>query len=370
METFSDKKIPLTKVILVGESGVGKTCMMNMFSNGQMKSTHIPTIGIDFVNKNLDLENTKAKLQIWDTSGLQKYKALTTAYYKGTLGAIIVYAINDRNSFDALESFAKEVSSNGVPTVFLVGNKADDASNRVVETSEGGKFADNHNMRFFEINTQDYDSVKNVFLELSKEILMKSQSPSDNLLAKTEGETMQNKKTPVTRVVLVGKSRVGKSSVLSMFCKGEMNSNHTATIGVNFMNKSLDLENQKIQLQIWDTAGQEKFKAISTVYYKGAQGVVLIYAVNDRSSFDALEELVQEISSHGVSLVFLIGNKIDKTLNRVVETSEGQKFADDHNIRFFEISAQDLQSVENVFFELIKEIFGCQALESQMERED
>jgi len=159
------------------------------------------------------------------------------------------------------------------------------------------------------------------------------------------------------KLLMLGDSAVGKSSLITRFCEDTTTSNHIPTIGVDFKYKTIDCEGTKIKLQIWDTAGQEKFRSIVQTYYKGAMGIVLTYAINDRKSFQNIENWMKQISTNAAKgiVVILVGNKAD-LLERVVETSEGKRVAETHNIKFFESSAKDGENVDMIFHELAKEI--------------
>ena len=126
----------------------------------------------------------------------------------------------------------------------------------------------------------------------------------------------------------------------------------------------IDTGATRIKLQIWDTAGQEKYRSIVQTYYKGASGIILTYAVNDRTSFMNVEKWVKQIQNDAIEnvVVILVGNKCDLP-NREVEVTEGQRLADKYGMKFFETSATSGVNVKETFFRLGKEIdaqFGDQ----------
>lgn len=161
----------------------------------------------------------------------------------------------------------------------------------------------------------------------------------------------------LVKLLILGDSSVGKSSLMNRFCSGTFNSSHVATIGVDFKYKTIECDSKRIKLQIWDTAGQEKYRSIVKSYYKGAMGIILTYAINDRRSFQNVESWMKQISTNAAQgvIILLVGNKSDLS-ERVVETSEGQKMADNHNIGFLEVSAKDGTYVYDAFQELSKQI--------------
>lgn len=123
------------------------------------------------------------------------------------------------------------------------------------------------------------------------------------------------------------------------------------TIGIDFKIKSINLDGKRVKLQIWDTAGQERFRTITTSYFRGAQGILLVYDVTERQTFLSIRNWVQQIQMHADVNVnkILIGNKADLKENRVVSTEEGEALAREFNIKFFETSARADLNVDAAF---------------------
>ena len=161
----------------------------------------------------------------------------------------------------------------------------------------------------------------------------------------------------MVKLLILGDSSVGKSSLMNRFCSEIFSSSHIATIGVDFKYKTIECESKRIKLQIWDTAGQEKYRSIVKTYYKGAMGIILTYAINDRKSFQNVESWMKQISTNAAQgiIVLLVGNKSDLS-ERVVEKAEGKRVAESYNISFFETSAKDGENVQEIFHELARQI--------------
>lgn len=152
------------------------------------------------------------------------------------------------------------------------------------------------------------------------------------------------------KLLLIGNSNVGKSSLALRFSDDIYVPNYTATIGIDFRIRTVDINNKKYKLQIWDTAGQEKFRSITYSYYHGANGVLVVYDVTDRFSFQSIEGWMDNISHHAKDpiAVVLVGNKCELR-SREVEYSEGQELADKYGIRFIETSARSNIGVDKAF---------------------
>ena len=139
----------LFKLLIIGESGVGKTCLLIRYTDDSFTQNHINTIGIDFKIKVLDYEGKHIKLQIWDTAGQERFKTITKTYYKGAQGIILTYDVTDQESFKNISNWIKQIEANAQNSAIkvLVGNKFD-KPNRVVTKEEGEKLAEEYQMKY------------------------------------------------------------------------------------------------------------------------------------------------------------------------------------------------------------------------------
>jgi len=160
------------------------------------------------------------------------------------------------------------------------------------------------------------------------------------------------------KLLLIGDSGVGKSCLLLRFSDGTFNESFISTIGVDFKIKTIELDGKKIKLQIWDTAGQERFQTITSSYYRGAHGIILVYDITDPRSFDNINKWLKEIDTHsgGPVLKLLVGNKCDLEAQRAVPVAKGQELANTLQIPFIETSAKSVIRVDEAFLTLIKNI--------------
>ena len=160
------------------------------------------------------------------------------------------------------------------------------------------------------------------------------------------------------KILTIGESGVGKTCVLRRFVENKFLKNHLATIGIDFKTKTLNINNQEIKLKIWDTAGQERFRNITTQYYKGADGIVLVYDVTDEASYEKIRDWMEQILSNTqqeeIGLV-LLGNKCDMDPRTVTEEM-GKKMAEELKINYFETSALNGQGIKEAFEQLTRDI--------------
>jgi len=175
---------------------------------------------------------------------------------------------------------------------------------------------------------------------------------------------MSVKKEFMYKILLLGDISVGKTCILTRYSDNTFREEHFVTIGLDFIKKSVNLDNGKtVNIQIWDTAGQDRFKSITKNYYKGAHGIILIYDVTTRMTFDNVRNWINTIKEEVDDKVnvILVGNKIDNNDNRKVTTEEGQEIANEYKLPFYETSAKTGDNINKAFNDLITrvvDVFG------------
>lgn len=163
------------------------------------------------------------------------------------------------------------------------------------------------------------------------------------------------------KLILIGDSTVGKTSIINRFVNGEFNDNEASSINVQIQRKIVKLDAQKdkwAQLHIWDTLGQEQFKAISPLFFRKSVGALLVYDSTNKQSFDNLEEWYQQLTSclDTRVVVMLVGNKCDLN-NRQVQYNTAMEYARSHNFGFLEVSAKTGVNIKNAYYSLVKGIY-------------
>ena len=168
----------------------------------------------------------------------------------------------------------------------------------------------------------------------------------------------------VFKILLLGDSEVGKSCFLMRYSENVFIENYITTIGLDYKLKTVKLDTGKtIKVQLWDTAGQDKYRTIAKNYYKGSHGILLLYDITKQSSFDNIREWVRDIKEevNEKAILFLIGNKIDMEDQRKIPKEKGVELAEEFKIPFFEASAKSGENVDEVFkalYNKICEIYG------------
>ncbi|CAI9091197.1 OLC1v1026157C1 [Oldenlandia corymbosa var. corymbosa] len=171
------------------------------------------------------------------------------------------------------------------------------------------------------------------------------------------------------KILLIGDSGVGKSSLLLSFISQQCFQDLSPTIGVDFKIKLLTFAGKRMKLTIWDTAGQERFGSLTSSYYRGAHGIILVYDVTRRETFTNLSEIwakeVELYSTNKDCVKILVGNKVDRNVERAVSIEEGVALAQEHKCIFLECSAKTRENVQQCFKELLSKILDVPSLLDQ-----
>jgi Ras-related protein Rab-8A len=157
------------KLLLIGDSCVGKTCLMLQYAESTFSTTFITTVGIDYKYKFIDIDGRRVRLELWDTAGQERFKAITTSYLRGAQGILLVYDVTDRKSFEHVDHWMAQIKQYADLQVdlVLVGNKTDLASARVVSSAQGEQLAAAYGLPFRETSAKANDNVDAAFMALS-----------------------------------------------------------------------------------------------------------------------------------------------------------------------------------------------------------
>jgi len=181
----------LIKLLLIGDSGVGKSCLLLRFSDDSFTPSFITTIGIDFKIRTIELDGRRIKLQIWDTAGQERFRTITTAYYRGAMGILLVYDVTDEKSFGNIRNWIRNIEQHATESVnkMLIGNKCDMVDKKVllssaqqffglsysfvvcfIETERGQALADEYSIKFMETSAKNSINVDQAFINLAQDI--------------------------------------------------------------------------------------------------------------------------------------------------------------------------------------------------------
>ena len=180
------------KVLLLGNSDVGKSSIILRYVDQTWSDIFVPTIGVDFKVKTLDINDKKVKMQIWDTAGQERFRTVVSSYFKGSHGIFIIYDITNRDSFKNLENWLGEIERNASAKVLkiLIGNKCDLEQDRDIQFDEGQAFANRNGMEFMETSAKANTNINEAFESLAK--LMIKFNNENNLLQKNDTKVLKS----------------------------------------------------------------------------------------------------------------------------------------------------------------------------------
>ncbi|XP_006045257.1 ras-related protein Rab-37 isoform X1 [Bubalus kerabau] len=187
------------KVMLLGDSGVGKTCFLIRFRDGAFLSgTFIATVGIDFRNKVVTVDGVRVKLQIWDTAGQERFRSVTHAYYRDAQALLLLYDITNKSSFDNIRAWLTEIHEYAQRdvVVMLLGNKADVSSERVIRSEDGEMLAREYGVPFMETSAKTGMNVELAFLAIAKELKYRARRQADEPSFQIRDYVESQKKRP------------------------------------------------------------------------------------------------------------------------------------------------------------------------------
>jgi len=191
----------LFKLLLIGDSGVGKSCLLLRFADDTYTESYISTIGVDFKIRTLELDGKTIKLQIWDTAGQERFRTITSSYYRGAHGIIVVYDVTDQESFNNVKQWMNEIDryANDKVNKMLVGNKCDLTAKKVVDYNSAKELADSMSIPFLETSAKNSTNVEQSFITMAAEIKARmAQNPApkpggNNPLSLGAGQSVQSK---------------------------------------------------------------------------------------------------------------------------------------------------------------------------------
>lgn len=161
------------KVVFLGASCVGKTCIVTRATSDFFDSDEVPTVGASFSTKTINCDNTRVTLRIWDTAGQERFRSLAPMYYQGSQAAIVVFSLTDRQTLQEAKEWVDELKKyfEQLPTIYLIGNKADLEDQRQISDDDAQKVADELNARYFETSAQSGQNITELFEDVSYEMI-------------------------------------------------------------------------------------------------------------------------------------------------------------------------------------------------------
>ena len=279
-----------------------------------------------------------------------------------------MYDITDSNSFELIKNFVNNLSEKNYLKKIIISNKNDLESNRNVSYLELKEFLKKNNLINFDISILNETNIVELVKNIYKYVNEKNNELNNNKISESLIELKKYDFNNLIKIILLGESEVGKTALFKRYFNNSFKiNNNLTTIGMESETKFILINKDICKLTIFDTAGQEKFRAVPRNYYKNADGILLLFDVCNRNSFDKIKDWINEIKIHSNKsinndddknklIVYLLGNKID--MERDVIKKEGEKMANELKIKYFEISCKTNININEVINRLIIECYN------------
>ncbi len=294
-------------------------------------------------------------------------KGLIEAYLFDCQCAIFLVDISNSASFDLIKSLILSIDDDKFPYLkkILVENKLDLESEKQVSGFDIKEFLDkNPSMQSEKLSLKDGDSVQDLLSKIYSAVNESNKDLPINKVFVSQskvGSRLEDCEGSIS-LILIGDTHVGKTNFLTRYIDNKFHETFISTMGIEREIKGVKIDNKLYKLTIWDTAGQERFKSLPQKYYKNVDGVLLLYDVCDKSSFDDVNNWLNDVKQNSnrnnetdISL-FLIGNKIDKD-GRVITREEGEKLAKSLGMKFFEISCKTNINIHETMARMVLECY-------------
>lgn len=350
----------LYKVMLVGDSGTGKSSIFSCLCRDCFSENYIPTIKIEVQDISFHINNYLVKLQICDTAGQEQYRAIIPTYYNEANIILIAYNPHNRQKFEHVVQWLEKIDTNASENcqVVLLENEFKNCERQVSE-HEGPELANKFELHFYKINAQNAPQIQSLFSYITNILLNSANAKRPNYKNIIEKYSMiDEKKTHfennnhdyLINFIIIGDPGTGKSSLLSRYSDDVFSESYHSTIGIDFKVCSLKIVDKVVKLQIYDTAGEERLRAITFFYYKSAHVIMIVYDASNRQSFDNLGYWVEAAHKYAGEffLICLVEHSRSSGI-RQVESFEGENFARRENLEIFKVNARTKEGVDELF---------------------
>jgi small GTP-binding protein len=378
------------KLLIFGSEKVGKTTLITALKSSQSNNIDISSSSqdqISFEKSYIKINENTFNFTIYEIKITEKNDSQSTNLNTLLLDCQgIIYLIdNTVNSFECMKNLINllNFTEKTYTKQILIKNKSDLIYNENISNETITNFLSTKtNIHFIEVSLQyktNFNQIQNFIID---SFSAKNSIPSNNILENSNIANTQKLSVEGNsiKLLLLGDTSVGKSSFINRYFKNFFQEEFLSTIGLDSQNKIIKIFNDKYKLTIWDTAGQERFRSITRNYYKNADGVFLIYDVNDSENYDNISKWVNDIKENNTAIdnkitIYLLGNKIDLN-QRKIDYVRAEEMAKNLGIKYFEISCKLNININEVVDRMVLEVYQKsnnpkgQSLESNKKKEN
>ena len=362
------------KIVLVGESGVGKTALMNKYNSNTFDEVIDSTLSSSFITKEINIRGKNIILKVWDTAGQEKYRSLSKIFLKNAKIIVLVYDITSKSSFVELNFWYNLAKSELGEKIILglIANKSDLFENEEVRTKEGKELAQNWGAVFSLLSAKlDKQLIDNFFIELTKKYLeikfeeeweIIDEIQTFKITEKTEISTFEKEdkkcfgggksiKEKNINIAFLGPNGVGKTNIINIIRNKTIEKEYIHTQKINRIKMNYSLEKKKkINLILIDTNGDDCNDLDMDMILKECKIIFFVFELNNRNTFEKLKILVNKISENKKNIKYLgiIGNKTNLLNIDIVTNEEAEEFSKKNEANFIPISFEDISKLQEV----------------------
>lgn len=359
------------KLLIFGSEKVGKTTLITALKSSQSNNIDISSSSqdqISFEKSYIKINENTFNFTIYEIKITEKNDSQSTNLNTLLLDCQgIIYLIdNTVNSFECMKNLINllNFTEKTYTKQILIKNKSDLIYNENISNETITNFLSTKtNIHFIEVSLQyktNFNQIQNFIID---SFSAKNSIPSNNILENSNIANTQKLSVEGNsiKLLLLGDTSVGKSSFINRYFKNFFQEEFLSTIGLDSQNKIIKIFNDKYKLTIWDTAGQERFRSITRNYYKNADGVFLIYDVNDSENYDNISKWVNDIKENNTAIdnkitIYLLGNKIDLN-QRKIDYVRAEEMAKNLGIKYFEISCKLNININEVVNRMVLDVY-------------
>ena len=355
------------KVLIFGNAGSGKTSLVERLEKGSFTEGEKP-LENEFITHKLTIENDQIKklninlYEIRIDENFNKNQELIDSFLYECQCALFLVDITNLESFELIQSLISNIEINKYPylKMILIQNKCDQEDNRKISKEKFGDFINkNNSIESLEISSKDGKNIPELINKINIAVNESKNKLPSNIVSEAQGQkkTLMNVSGSLS-LVLVGDTSVGKTCLVNRYFKNRFDASTLSNIGIDKDIKFVKIGEEELKLTVWDTVGQERFRALPKKYYQNADGVLLLFDVTDEQTFLHVNDWIKDVKDNSNKendvVIYILGNKIDMP-ERVITKEKAEEFSKSLGLKYFEISCKINMNIPEVMARMIME---------------
>ena len=354
------------KVLIFGNAGSGKTSLVERLEKGSF-TEESPSVS-EFITHKLTIENDQIKklninlYEIRIDENFNKNQELIDSFLYECQCALFLVDITNLESFELIQSLISNIEINKYPylKMILIQNKCDQEDNRKISKEKFGDFINkNNSIESLEISSKDGKNIPELINKINIAVNESKNKIPSYIISEAQGQkkSLMNVSGSLS-LVLVGDSQVGKTCLVNRYFKNKFDASTLSNIGIDKDIKFVKIGEEELKLTVWDTVGQERFRALPKKYYQNADGILLLFDVTQTDTFLHVNKWIKDVKDNSNKendvVIYILGNKIDMP-ERVITKEKAEEFSKSLGLKYFEISCKINMNIPEVMARMIME---------------